>query len=509
MAHRARSAPRATKMKAASIPGSQRSPYESQPSYNAPDASAFANATILTSNELDFMRMSSLKQGEKPQTKSQTRSIQLKQRSKDRYKNWGNTLEALREKKKAGRVQRLEDAERAQQEIDRKEMLYQEQQRRHAIEKANKLLFQTNDKVKSLNSSLMLSTCMKERAKQIQIHRQRNAQAQRLEEMWAAVDNENLKKMVAREEKEELEQKQRSLQLARDQMDQLQDFRERQRLNLIAEIEEGERIKQMTALAMEDARQAELEHIAAMAENNKEYVRANEEQKRIKAERKKLEEAEEAKIEQYKLERERVNTLRAQKEAEFAKAKADRHEAMMTAQYNHLKSLRDQESARLEKEAEELKAKNDAAEKAEAIRVANLKQSIENSRMLSMKRKQEEQMRERALEEVMISEWKRRGKELDAQAIAAEQKQWDINRKNQTAVLQQVEEKRKRDLIERRDEFDHARQIALRKQKDDQIFLDYASQCINDAAAKGQSVVPMKLVLAKQERAPRTISIPY
>ena len=76
----------------------------------------------------------------------------------------------------------------------------------------------------------------------------------------------------------------------------------------------------------------------------------------------------------------------------------------MTAQYNHLKSLRDSESARLEKDAEELRAKNDAAEKAEAIRVANLKKSIENSRLLGIKRKEEENMRERALEEVMVSE---------------------------------------------------------------------------------------------------------
>jgi len=75
--------------------------------------------------------------------------------------------------------------------------------------------------------------------------------------------------------------------------------------------------------------------------------------------------------------------------------------------------------------------------------------------------------------------------------------------------LSQIEEKQKIGKRERRDELDRARRLREHTKRDDEVFLDYATQCINDYAAKGQSIVPMKLVLARQERAPRTVTIPY
>lgn len=61
------------------------------------------------------------------------KKVRLHQRSQARYKNWGNTLEALREKKKQDRLRRMEEIERVQQIIDEKEASYQEAQRRAAI----------------------------------------------------------------------------------------------------------------------------------------------------------------------------------------------------------------------------------------------------------------------------------------------------------------------------------------------------------------------------------------
>lgn len=505
MAVRAVSAPRASKMRPATLKKSSGgNPYEKQPSY--PDSS-FQNATILTSSELDHMtRTVSL---HPPQTNEMDQRVALRKTSKGRYKNWGNTLEALREKKKRDRVQKLEEIERGQQKVDHKEMLYQEQQRRNAIDRANRLLFQQNDKVKSLNSALHLSDCMKERGKQIQIHRQRKAHAARLEEMWASVETANLSKMIEREESETIEKKQRSMDLVNSQLEQLRDFRERQKLALSEEIEEGKRTRMIAAEARDIARQQEAERMVLQDENAKEYVRANIEQKKIKDEIRKLEEAEDAKIEQHEKEKERKLKIRREHEAKRAKAKLDQHEKMMMQQYKHLSSLRNQENARLEKDAEEVRARNEANIRAEQLRVANLKLAIDRSRTLQIERKEDEKIKEKALEEVMLAEWARREGQMEEQTRIEEAKERENSRKNQSYVINQIEAKAVRAKAERVEDLDATRHYQAKVKRDDEIFLDYANQTINDYAAKGQSVVPMKLVLAKQARAPRTISIPY
>lgn len=85
----------------------------------------------------------------------------LRKQSQSRYKNWGNTLEALREKKKRDRENRLAQIESAQRVIDSEEAVYQEQQRRAAIDWANRVQFQECERVKTFQSSLNMANVLK------------------------------------------------------------------------------------------------------------------------------------------------------------------------------------------------------------------------------------------------------------------------------------------------------------------------------------------------------------
>lgn len=123
--------------------------------------------------------------------------------SQARYKNWGNTLEALREKKKQDRIRRMDEVEAAQRVIDQEEAHYQEAQRRVVIDRANRILYQETDKVKNFHSGLLLSSVLKEREAQLVLAQAKRDQRFAIENAWIGAAEEQRKAAIAKEEKEE------------------------------------------------------------------------------------------------------------------------------------------------------------------------------------------------------------------------------------------------------------------------------------------------------------------
>ena len=60
--------------------------------------------------------------------------------SNDRKAKWPNTIEANRERKEKLRLEKMDAEERLRLEIDKEEAALQEEKRRLAIERANKML---------------------------------------------------------------------------------------------------------------------------------------------------------------------------------------------------------------------------------------------------------------------------------------------------------------------------------------------------------------------------------
>ena len=66
----------------------------------------------------------------------------------------------MREKKERARVEKQEAEESLRREIDKEEEGLQVEKRRLAIERANKMLYDSTDRVKSLHSKLLLADVM-------------------------------------------------------------------------------------------------------------------------------------------------------------------------------------------------------------------------------------------------------------------------------------------------------------------------------------------------------------
>ena len=99
-----------------------------------------------------------------PPSAKEADRTRLHELSNSRKAKWPNTIEALREKKDKMKQDKLDAEEKLRVEIDREEAALQAEKRRFAIERANKMLYDSTDRVKSLHSKLMLADVMEERS---------------------------------------------------------------------------------------------------------------------------------------------------------------------------------------------------------------------------------------------------------------------------------------------------------------------------------------------------------
>ncbi len=233
-----------------------------------------------------------------------------REQSKARYKNWGNTLEALREKKKRERLERLAAAEIDSQKIDENEAKVQSEQRANAIDRAGRLLYQENDRVKEFHSALLLSSVMKERAAQIELNRIKKQHNQRIDRMHLESIKATCDRLAKVEEDEARERREKSKQLADTQEKQLVAVHERRRQELLEEVRIGELNRKLYIEAVAEQRAADQARKTGQFAFNMEYLRMNEEQKKIKSENAKLEALEDAKIKEYAAEKERTLAMR-------------------------------------------------------------------------------------------------------------------------------------------------------------------------------------------------------
>ena len=118
-------------------------------------------------------------------------------------------LKAERIKKDKRRTEKADQEEEQRKKIDREEAAIAAEKRRMAIERANKMLYDDSDKVKSFHSNLMLSDVLKEREAQIEITRQKKKNERRREKYWAEMQTEACEEYDIKEKEKREEERRR------------------------------------------------------------------------------------------------------------------------------------------------------------------------------------------------------------------------------------------------------------------------------------------------------------
>lgn len=105
---------------------------------------------------------------------------------------------AQRKKKEDEKIRALEDEEVERRKVDAKEEAFQMEIRNDMITRANKILHDNQDKVKSLHQKMMMSDVLQERDAQKKLGQRKKKQVKAMEQNWF---NEEQVRMSEHDEK--------------------------------------------------------------------------------------------------------------------------------------------------------------------------------------------------------------------------------------------------------------------------------------------------------------------
>ena len=126
-----------------------------------PDAKEDKTTAVITVDDLQRLReqcgingaRSDLETEQEQRFKERT---MLQNKSRQRVKNWPNTIENMRNKRIEDKYNKLEEAELERRRVDAEEDAFNQEKRRLAIEAASKKMHDGQDQVKAFHSRLFL-----------------------------------------------------------------------------------------------------------------------------------------------------------------------------------------------------------------------------------------------------------------------------------------------------------------------------------------------------------------
>ena len=182
----------------------------------------------------------------------------LKELSEARKGTWNNTLEAQRNQREQAKAQRLDDDEEAKCVLDREEASIRATQRQAQIMRANKMLYDQTDRVKSFNSSLLLSDVLQERDLQINLKRRVEETRERHEAVLVK-EREKAWEVADYAEAAKADERKRAALRQRDaQLLQIEQFRTQILAEMREDVAEGELIRRRAAEEEEEEKLREL-----------------------------------------------------------------------------------------------------------------------------------------------------------------------------------------------------------------------------------------------------------
>ena len=460
------------------------------------------DSVVIGQSELESMASRSRRGAPEPSIKQLDRQ-RLHELSNERKAKWPNTIEANRDKKEQRRLQKLEAEEKLRCEIDQEEAMLHAERRRLAIERANKMLYDSTDRVKSLHSKLMLADVMEERERQIELKarlRQRDIQN---EEVWYQKQQDAIRRMDAEEDlRDEEEVSKRSVvaKVRQEQIDQQKAMAEEKRAEMRRE---GEAMKQMAIADAEAEQRARLDALEREKKAKAEVVEANNFLLKKRAEDLQMQEAEEERMLAYAAGKEKDLLERRDREEQRFRDRQAWRQKLIDQQIAKLTDLNQATNTRLEKQAMEVQAKAQAArERLDAQKKTELL-TMHMSRQQQMRWKKERDAQLRAEDDHYASELKKLNVHLREEEAVKIRDKFERNKQRDAYLLQQMEDKSAALEAEKLQEMYEAEQTKQWGQDDDAIFDQYAQMCLDEYVSLGKNPRPIEMVMRKIKESSR------
>eukprot|EP00644_Phytophthora_capsici_P013609 jgi/Phyca11/528723/estExt2_fgenesh1_pm.C_PHYCAscaffold_330042 len=441
--------------------------------------------TTLCADELERMRASV---SPPVQSDREARRQAIKLKSEQRTATWPNTLEAMRKKKDRWKKDKEERLEEERKKIDEEEMRLQREAQTKQIGRADRLLYEQTDRMKTLRSKQLLADVVHHRTLQ-------------LEEKKMIKDQDDLTnylydRQVLAKVKKRLEENAR---LAAIQKEQLEEYKQRYINELREEKQEGDRMKQQAEQDYLDELEKERQRKLRAKQANEETQLANQRLRAHREIQKEKERQEDAKRE----EEERKKLLRDAKRMDLQRQKKEnaqaRKQRMIDLATNNLVKLEQKNEERLQNQSKEVRAKEDKLLQERADRRAAEKEAIARSRRYQLDCKQREKDREvqEALETVI--QWEQFGRRMEMQEKQEEEERRLEDLRLAVGQKQQADARHKTLLDERAAALQSAQEARQTLQYEDDRFKVVAQQALDEARERGiTNVYPIQKAIVEK-----------
>ena len=425
---------------------------------------------------------------------------ELKKLSEARVSLWKNTNKNAAKLKLEKEREQFIKKEEFRQKIDEEERKYQNMRYNLTLQKAHDYYFNGKDIVKTFNTSLFLSDILQEREKQMEINRAKKQQKEKEEANWILIG----KQQMVEAEMKELEKKKLRKIKSEAEMNiirqQFNNVKYKRLLELQDNYIEGEIIKKQAKMDILRERKNKEMIKLEQIKKNEEFVKLNEELKKLAEKRKQKEIEEDKKIELEAQKKEKMEHLRRQKEQEKFNEKLKRQQKLIDVQYENLKRIKEEQEKRINKDVETRRVREENEEKLKIEKRNKLLKDIEAQRLENLKRREEERMKQKMDELNEIEEIRRKINEEKEKEkneyLMRKQKVKDLHE----YYRQQIEEKKKKALndfiIEKRDGLQNRDMI----NKEEEEFFKFAEGKIKSYHEQGKNIVPMLLELKKYKK---------
>jgi hypothetical protein len=458
--------------------------------------SSMKDAVLVTGTELRGMANRSKLGAPAPSAKQLDRE-RLHTLSNARKGQWPNTIEALREKKDRMRQEKLDAEEKLRVEIDREEEALQAEKRRLAIERANKMLYDSTDRVKALHSKLMLADVMEERERQIELKQRQRLREVEAEERYYQKQQDAIRRMDAEEDLRDEEEMTKRGEVGRVRSEQIESQKYAQSMKLAELKREGEMMKQMAIADAEAEQRQRLEEMEREQRNRAEVVEANAYLLKKRAEDQELQDAEEHRMLEYATQKEKDLLERRDREEQRFRERQAWRQQLIDRQIAKLTDLNASSNTRLANQAAEVQAKAQAARAKLDEQRKNELLVMHFSRQQQMRWKAERKAQETCDDEHYAGELKKLNVQLREEEAMAIRDRFEKAKGRDAFLLKQMAEKAAGKEEEKLEDMFEAEATKQWSQDDDAIFDQYAQMCLDEYVAAGKDPKPIELVMKK------------
>jgi hypothetical protein len=409
----------------------------------------------------------------------------LREKSDARVSHWPNTIEAQRLKKERTRRERFDVEEERRKVIDEQETALKAAKQEHAIRKANLLLYEQNDRIKTFSSKLFLASVLDERQKQLSVKHEKKALAQQVDAHWGMVQAAELRKAEQAETSKAKASDDRAYALKEAQLSQLADIRVTKIARRDGLYSEGQAIKKLAEVAVAE----EIENEEKRKENqrglSKELVAANTESRRIRDAQKAADVKEEEKILAFAAQKEQQMLERKRRVDEKFVAKQARRQDLIDVQGELLQEIKNATEEREMKAMRDFdRERREREERENAVRTQRQRE-IDVSRSSQLARRENKKQHEHAQKSKMQAQWRHHAERLiDEELDELRDRRSDAER-NQHMLLLQVQEKKQQGAHERRQDYLEGIQMQQAMAEEQASYESYVNSIMHGQVAQG------------------------